>query len=619
MKKIISKLARQPFVYWLLLGIVAAIFLVLAFTSAHRLPSRVDEGSFIIKGYYYVTDRYMPFQEYGPWTNNMPLAYYIPGLAQSLFGPGLRTGRYFAIFITFLTLTGLWVVMRRLRGKWWALLGVSALAINPSLIQTSVQAISQGIVACLLTWMLVCLLGEARKDWQIAAGALLCALTILTRQNMVLLLPLVWIYAFQLQGKRAGWLALVCSLLPLVVVHAIFYPGILNLWFSWMPRFLRYKLNMGLVTGGGKQTWVPNVDLILRITSFFTALRYHFITLVGALICFLLLPKKDAWQTKFERKTAFCLSAIFLVLFLMHAWASLLNNYCVYCFPTYITFFFPIGVILALLGISNLFERKPRLSALLVAGVVLILITGVFMGSIETVGPKMLALPIPRVKEGQIQSGSAELWVLFANRFGFAYDDLLVILPPAIGFFISIGLILAAWGLSHILRNRQKLNFGRLLMGLILVAGLVLTPTALLGQPPSENTCGGDVISAYEQVGSELNVRIPEGSSLYWAAGSVVTPLIYITDAGIHPPQLNGIYSKRQGGDRDLLEKAGYFNEESVLDWYSSDEFIINSNKNMVGSWLTILNPDEFNEYQHTSPLDPCELTSYLRIFKRKN
>ena len=179
MKSALKKIAAHPLAYWLLAAAVAAVFFILALSAAHQLPSRVDEGSYLIKGYYYLTGRYVPFEEYGPWTNNMPLAYYVPGVGQVLFGPGLMAGRYFAIFITLLTLIGLWLVMRRLRGKWWALLGISALVINPSFIQTNVQAISQGIVACLITWMLVCLLGEARKDWQVAAGALLCALTIL--------------------------------------------------------------------------------------------------------------------------------------------------------------------------------------------------------------------------------------------------------------------------------------------------------------------------------------------------------------------------------------------------------------------------------------------------------
>jgi hypothetical protein len=50
----------------------------------------------------------------------MPLAFLIPGFAQVLFGPGLRTGRYLAIVLGGLMLLGLYLSTRRLAGKWWA-------------------------------------------------------------------------------------------------------------------------------------------------------------------------------------------------------------------------------------------------------------------------------------------------------------------------------------------------------------------------------------------------------------------------------------------------------------------------------------------------------------------
>ena len=183
----LKRLVNHPIFYFGCLALVIFVFLLMAFTYAHQLPSRVDEGSFLIKGYYYWAGKYQPFEDYGPWTNNMPLAYYIPGLAQVVFGPGLRTGRYFMIFLTLLNFTALFLLVLRLKGKWWALLAILPLAINPSLISMYVQAVSKacGIPAGRTMFFLI---GEKRKDWQIArrpAGAL----TILTRQNMILLAP----------------------------------------------------------------------------------------------------------------------------------------------------------------------------------------------------------------------------------------------------------------------------------------------------------------------------------------------------------------------------------------------------------------------------------------------
>jgi hypothetical protein len=35
-------------------------------------------------------------------------------------------------------------------------------------------------------------------------------------------------------------------------------------------------------------------------------------------------------------------------------------------------------------------------------------------------------------------------------------------------------------------------------------------------------------LGAYEKVGKELNDLIPAGVTVYWAGGSVVTPLLYL-------------------------------------------------------------------------------------------
>ena len=65
----------------------------------HTLPSVLDEGNYLYKGYLFVSGEYQPYQDYGVWTNHMPLSFLIPGWVQVWFGPGLRTGRYFAVFL----------------------------------------------------------------------------------------------------------------------------------------------------------------------------------------------------------------------------------------------------------------------------------------------------------------------------------------------------------------------------------------------------------------------------------------------------------------------------------------------------------------------------------------
>ena len=617
MNKLFKQIRDNQLLYILALVVVVIAFLVQAVVYAHQMPSRVDEGSFLIKGYFYVKGIYQPFQDYGPWTNNMPLAYYIPGVAQVLFGTGLKTGRYFMIFVGLLLLLGLWLTVRRIKGKWWALVSLMLFAFNPALIKIYVQATTQVIVACLLTWALFFLIGEKRSTWQIAMGAFFCALATLTRQNMIFLLPFVVIYAFHLYGKKAGWMALIWSAVPVLLVHAVFFPKILSLWTSWLPYAIKERFGL-LVSGGGQQVWSPEVALLTRFASFFTAVRYYFAIFLGVLLGLFFLLRKKAWQSAYERKLVFYLSTLFGVMFMMHAWASLTKDYCVYCFPNYLAFFISIAVILAVIVLSNIKELKIKISFFWTSLLSLIFIPGAFLGTLETVGRWVMALPVPRFKGGKILSGSTELWKLFENRFGYSYDQLLPVLATAFGVMVAVLFLLLVWAVYKLLRNKPVNYLGNFVFSALVILGFVFMPSPLLASMQTENTCGGDVLAAFETVGQQLDDVIPAGSSVYWAAGSVVTPLLYITDTSIPPQMLNGVYSKRVGGDRELLEKQGYYNQESVEAWRAGADYVINSNSNMVGSWLTFLNADDFDEYHHTNSLDPCDETSYLRIFKSK-
>jgi 4-amino-4-deoxy-L-arabinose transferase-like glycosyltransferase len=618
MMDIIKRSGKSPYLYGFLLLLALSLLLTQAFIYAHQMPSRVDEGSFLIKGYDFVKGIYKPFQDYGPWTNNMPLAYYIPGLAQAIFGPGLKTGRYFAIFMLLLTLLGMWLLVRRIKGKWWALLSLTIVALNPALIKIYVQAVSEVIVACLLTWALFFLVGERRSLWQISAGALLCSLTALTRQNMIFLIPFFILYAFFLYGKEEALAALLGSVLPFLIVHILFFPQIMDLWYSWIPRSILKILNVKVISGGGKQVWTPAVGLLTRFTSFFTAIRYYFIPLLGVFICLVTLPSKKNWGSKYERKLAASLVVLFGLLFLLHAWAALTKNYCVYCFPNYLAFFIPIAILLAMIVFHNLRTICPKISSGWVIGLILAGIPGVFLGSLETVGRWVMALPVPRIKGGALLSGSTELWKLFENRFGWTYDQLIAFIPPLFGLLVAILILELGYIFYRISSKKLSIPFGNfLLVGLIMLA-FIFSPSPLLADMPTENPCGGDVLAAFESAGRQLDDLIPAGSEVYWAAGSVVTPLLYITDTTYPPQLLNGVYSKRIGGDRELLEKEGYYNSESVKQWRSDADYVINSNVNMSENWKTFLNADDFNEYEHTVPLDPCEPASYLRIFKKK-
>jgi len=135
--------------------------------------SMVDEGLYLYKGLLFASSIFRPYQDDGPWTHKAPFAYLIPGYIQDWFGPGLRTGRYFAIFLGLLALVGFWLVARRLGKHWWAAAAVWAIAVNPAIIKYYSIASAESLVFCLLSWSLFLVLGEDRPTWQVGLGAFL--------------------------------------------------------------------------------------------------------------------------------------------------------------------------------------------------------------------------------------------------------------------------------------------------------------------------------------------------------------------------------------------------------------------------------------------------------------
>jgi len=119
----------------------------------------LDEGAYLYQGYLFATGVYHPFQDYGPYMYNGPISYLILGYIQTWFGAGLRTGRYFALFLGLLMLLGVWVAAKRLGGKWGAAVAVWAIALNPAAIKIYSLAETQVLIACMLAWVLVLVLG----------------------------------------------------------------------------------------------------------------------------------------------------------------------------------------------------------------------------------------------------------------------------------------------------------------------------------------------------------------------------------------------------------------------------------------------------------------------------
>ncbi len=205
-------------------------YLLHAVAIARTTGSFLDEGLYLYKGYLFATGQQIPFADYGVWTNHAILSFLIPGYIQKWFGPGLETGRYFMIFLSLFTLLGLWVFAKRWGNAWWAAGAVWVMVLNPAEIKVHTLAISEGLVAALLVWIVVLVVGEGRPLWQILLASALTAPLVLTRENMAFVPPILFLYIFWQHGWKADLLAGLCAGVLFLAGNAFYFPNNLKFW-----------------------------------------------------------------------------------------------------------------------------------------------------------------------------------------------------------------------------------------------------------------------------------------------------------------------------------------------------------------------------------------------------
>ncbi len=618
---------RLNLVPWLaegitLLGVI--LYVAQTVTYSFTQDTILDEGAYLLKGYLFTTGQYTIFQDNGTWSNHMPLAFLIPGIIQVLFGPGLRAARYFAVFISILTLLGLWLMARRSGGRWWAAAAVWAVAWNPALVKMYSVAVSQGLIACMFIWSLYFVLGGKRSLWQIGLGAALAGAMFMTRINMAFVLPLLVLYVLWQHGARAASVALFSGGLVVGIGHAIYWPNILRLWAYWLPESLTPFLDPYRLTAeAGVRFWDPDLSLSRRVVSFFHSFRFQFISLVGTIGSWLLWPKRNSWENASDFRSAVYLSSLFAGLWLAHLWATMGNEYCVYCLAGYIAFFNSAALIVVILSFAIWSTELGWLRQFGIGVILLAIATGIGFSVFEDVGNQLANIRISRLFLGQpvLWEQTAALGEIVANIFHFNSQQVIRFLPAVFGAVAGMILLLFAWFASLLPRRRNgraNISFGYWAVIIFLIVGSIFTPSTILSSGYHTYACGGNVIRNQEIIGEHLASKIPPGSTVYWRGRLSAVPLLYIPDVKIFPAQINGDYTIYTGGDSERLEKFGFWNEDLALTWASKADTILIA-RHYYSGWLKdYVNAGQFDELEATPLSAHCEPDAQIRIFRRK-
>lgn len=627
LRKLFPKLTANPrLADWLSLtgaGFYAFQSFVYLFTSR----SMLDEGLYLVKGWFFATGQYTPFQDYGLLTNHTPLAFLIPGYVLKLFGANLFTGRLYAVVLSLTALAALWVLARRLGGAWWGTFAVWALALNVAQVRIYSLALSQGLIAALVAGtLLLSVLRETTVRSAAIAGFLAGAI-VMVRINMLPFAILWLFYMWWQHGRKYFWAAVATFAGFTLFFHFLYWPNILRLWAYWIPQGLIPALEP-FYTPWDKYTgiqitpnwaWLTNLDDTTwnPIISFWQGVRFNFVVMIGALLNLLLWPSHKSWPDKFTFRAALFLNASFLVLLLVHMWAALGGQSCTeFCFSGYVTFFGGIGL-LAIVVTAPYWRRSSHwIHQVFVVLVFLFVGVGVGFGTADKTGKFLAEFPVPR------SSGSVPLWGYFENKFGVSYRDARKIIPALAGAGAALGLIGLAALTGFWRKSSKPLSLASRSLLALFVTGFALSPTPILSLGDETLQCGGNLIQAYQQAGEQLSRLMHPGERLYYHGPNSPAILLYLPKVEIYPPQLNNVFSfslDENGPDSNKLLQFGYWNQELKDQWMAEADLVLLEARHYE-EWEPLLASGNLDIVYTSDPLEPCRgKDSSIILLRRVN
>ena len=611
-KKIIS-LPWLPYVMALAGGLV---YIFHALLIAHTKTSFLDEGLYLYKGYLFVNGFQTPFADYGVWTNHAILSFLIPGYIQKWFGPGLETGRYFMIFISLFTLLGLWVFARRWGNLWWAAGVVWVMALNPAEIKVHTLVLSEGPIAAMLVWIVVLTVGEKRPLWQVLLGASLTAPLVLTRENLAFVPPILFLYIIWQHGWKTGFLAALGAGLLFIAGNAFYFPDNLKFWSTRVPGFLAQFMSAWQMPGAGVEGSIPEPEesnLYRMILYFLLTFRLHFVALVSAVTVWLLWPFQAMRPFTERMRAATFLSVLLVVLYIAHIQAAFFGEFCISCILLYVGYFDVLGLMLLVIAWPFLLKELTPLRRVIVFGILSLLVIGIGFSSHEDLSANFAKTMIERLDK-------VFLWNALLFRTGLSplllFRTSFVLLVSLCVLAIS-GIVL--WVVYHRLNGGQDAGrkIGVVALNAFLIAGLILSPTGILGGGSDFFGCdGSDVISSYERAGRELSTVIEPGSKIYWE-GRLLSIFLYMPDVQIYPPQMNHVHSFYNGGDSDTLLRFSHWNEDLARKWLEEADYILFQPEERIYLSDEILESGDYVKVMSSPKAERCRWQSVINVYQR--
>lgn len=587
--------------------------------SEHMHPM-MDEGSYLLKGMFYLKGIYSPYQEFGPITNKPPFSFYSLGISQ-LIEPGLRSGRYFAVILGIVALIGLWLTIKRLFNIWWAT-GVAILvSFSTALIMYSSKAMTQVVTSLLLAWLSYFVLGKDRRLWHLCLGGFLAVLLPLTRQNLLPLYFLILIYLAWEHGKK-GWISIAVSLSLFFLCLIFYWPGLFS---TYINTYLPGAAGNSILTFFKIEFPVSTSDIfsntdqgiVQETVILFQGFRNFLLPMIAAFMLLFTLPYRQILKAKYGKIILFLLSS-FLFMVALHYYAVVSQNILINNFPSYLAFFWPIGFLLIPFAFTHTDRMKDRYLILVVL-FILLLFTGLGFSLFENTSEFLLHLQVPRFKDMHFLPGTIEITSILTDKFNLVYKSQRYFIGLLSGFLSGLLFLAIAWLVWKLVNAKfQRSSFTWTLFSVLMVIGVVVSPTRSFSGDSTIIMCNsGDILTAQEKVGEELNSVIPENSLVYLDYSTPIS-LLYLPGVKVFPPQINKYFYFSQSSDDRQLEKFGYWNESLANKWLKEAEYIIlgDSPGRTIEKNILKKDPERYSFILTTSTVVPCIDKTDLRVYK---
>jgi len=578
MKKINKHLIKVlPFIVAIL---ITAVYVFQAVQYTKTIEPVMDEGTYLLKGKWYWEDTFQPFEENGPLTNKPPFSFYILGLSQVLLKPGLASGRYFAVFLSVLLLLGQWLTVKKLAGSWWANLSISLYAISPAWIIYFSRAMTQVVTSLIVIWSLYFFLGKDRTRLQLLIGAILSAVIVMVRQNMLPFYLLTLLYILWENSWRKSALPILASLFAFLGMNIVYWPQIYqNIWQPLLPAFFNNLvssiLHFDLLTGDtGQSLLAYEYNAVYETQVFFDGIRYFFLPCMAALFSFILLFPKTLFKDKNYKGIAY-LTISFLILTIMHFVYALYKNVLLYSFPAYYAFYIPIGVTLLPLIGKDILNIKSKARQWILGITIVAVCTGIGLSLYREIAPFFMNMNLPSINQRTL-SGPYELWDVLLNQYHISIRTQEFIIPTVVGFLGGLLILLIAKLIHSIVHKKGKhSSYGGTLILVFFVLGYLLSPTFILSKNSSIPIHpGANIPEEFEQTAEQFKHVLPENAQVYWD-GFTPIMFLYLPDTHVFPAQLNLEFYYRVNGDTIAIENHGFWNNEIAVRWMEEADILV--------------------------------------------